>query len=54
MNSENLLKRIDDRGIYYLTINRPHVMNAFDENLIKDLNEVFLEHIYCIILLGLF
>jgi len=43
MNSKNLIKRIDDRGIYYLTINRPHVMNAFDENLIKDLNDVFLE-----------
>ena len=36
MNSKNLLKKIDDRGVYYLTLNRPHVMNAFDEILIKD------------------
>ncbi|MBT4110159.1 MAG: hypothetical protein HOE34_08490, partial [Pelagibacterales bacterium] len=35
---ENLLKKIDSRGIYYLNINRPQVMNAFDENLIKELD----------------
>lgn len=43
MNSKNLLKKIDDRGVYYLTLNRPHVMNAFDEILIKDLNDEFLD-----------
>ena len=29
---ENLLKRLDSRGVYYLNTNRPQVMNAFDEN----------------------
>jgi methylglutaconyl-CoA hydratase len=37
---ENLKTRLDDRGIYYLNINRPNVMNAFDENLIEELDNV--------------
>jgi enoyl-CoA hydratase/carnithine racemase len=32
---KNLLTKLDDRGVYYLTLNRPHVRNAFYEKLIK-------------------
>ena len=37
---KNLLSKLDDRGVYYLTLNRPNVMNAFDENLIEELDNV--------------
>jgi len=40
---ENLLTKLDGRGVYYLNINRPQVMNAFDENLIKELDTVLSE-----------
>ena len=37
---KNLLSKLDDRGVYYLTLNRSNVMNAFDENLIEELDNV--------------
>jgi hypothetical protein len=40
---DNLLTKLDGRGVYYLNINRPQVMNAFDENLIKELDTVLSE-----------
>jgi len=42
MNSEILKSKIDKRGIFYLNLNRPNIMNAFDDKLIFELNEVFL------------
>tara|TARA_B100000809_G_scaffold232675_1_gene248812 strand:+ start:1496 stop:2281 length:786 start_codon:yes stop_codon:yes gene_type:complete len=54
---KNLLTKLDDRGVYYLTLNRPHVMNAFDENLIKELDAVLSEitnnkHIRALVITG--
>jgi methylglutaconyl-CoA hydratase len=35
--STNLLCRLDSRGVLWLTLNRPDVLNAFDEALINEL-----------------
>ena len=42
MCSEILIAKTDKRGIFYLNLNRPNIMNAFDDKLIFELNEVFL------------
>ena len=33
----------DERGIFYLNLNRPEIMNAFDDELIHQLNNIFLD-----------
>ena len=38
-----LLKNIDERGVFYLTLNRPEIMNAFDDALIAELDKTFSE-----------
>lgn len=38
-----LIKYIDNRGIFYLTLNRPDIMNAFDDVLISELDKTFSE-----------
>jgi methylglutaconyl-CoA hydratase len=37
--SEAIITTIDDEGVATITLNRPKVHNAFDDNLINDLNE---------------
>ena len=41
MTNEALLVRVDGRGVATVTINRPEVRNAFDENLISLLTDAF-------------
>ena len=38
-----LLKNVDERGVFYLTLNRPEIMNAFDDALIAELDKTFSE-----------
>jgi methylglutaconyl-CoA hydratase len=40
---ENLIKKIDTRGVASVVLNRPQVHNAFDEELILSLTNTFLE-----------
>jgi methylglutaconyl-CoA hydratase len=37
MTEQNLLCNVDAQGCLYITLNRPEVYNAFDENLIQEL-----------------
>lgn len=39
--SDKLLTEIDDRGIATVTLNRPELHNAFDDELIRELGETF-------------
>src|SRR5574343_1615969 len=39
----NLITKIDSRGVAYVTLNRPDIHNAFDEQLISDLIKEFSE-----------
>lgn len=41
MSYSNLLLEIDKRGVARVTLNRPEVLNAFDEELIGELEQVF-------------
>ena len=43
MSEEILKTRQDKRGIFYLNLNRPNIMNAFDDQLIYELNKIFLD-----------
>ena len=41
--SNILLKHMDARGVLTLTLNRPEIMNAFDDSLISELDNAFSE-----------
>lgn len=41
--SDILLKHMDARGVFTLTLNRPEIMNAFDDALISELDKAFSE-----------
>lgn len=41
MPYQTLKTSLDSRGVFFITLNRPEVRNAFNENVISDLKEVF-------------
>ena len=43
MSEKIILTNMDKRGIFYLNLNRPEIMNAFDDELIHQLNNIFLD-----------
>ena len=43
MSEKIIITNQDERGIFYLNLNRPEIMNAFDDELIHQLNNIFLD-----------
>ena len=43
MTETIIITNLDKRGIFYLNLNRPKIMNAFDDELILQLNKIFLD-----------
>ena len=45
MSEKIILTNMDKRGIFYLNLNRPEIMNAFDDELILQLNKIFIDFV---------